>query len=138
MNLTIIKRQSGFTLLELLIVIVIIGVLAILTIPNLVSGPQRGRDAQRKTDIRNIKTALETYYNDNYAYPQAPSWKTDLSNSSTTPYMKNVPQDPKTKNDYAYAPNCSPTCTDYTLSADLENKKDSQAPGGTFTETSNN
>jgi type II secretion system protein G len=125
MRKQLIKNQKGFTLLELLIVIVIIGILAVLIIPNLVSGPQRARDSQRKSDLRNIKTALETYYNDNNQYPNT-SWKTDLS-SGTAPYMKTIPQDPKTQADYSYTPTCTTTCTDYKLSTTFENKGDSQA-----------
>ena len=128
----LLKKQSGFTLLELLIVIVIIGILAVLIIPNLASGPQRARDAQRKSDLRNIKTALETYYNDTNSYPGGGSWKTDLTGGAT-PYMKTVPQDPKSKSDYTYATTpvaCTTgSCTSYTLTATLENQKDSQATG---------
>lgn len=136
----LLKKQSGFTLLELLIVVVIIGILAVLIIPNLASGPQRARDSQRKSDLRNIKTALETYYNDNNSYPTAggtscvPDAAACLGTvltSGSTPYMKTVPKDPKGGQNYAYAPtpaSCGAgACTSYTLTATLENTKDPQA-----------
>lgn len=72
--------QKGFTIVELLIVIVVIGILAALVL-NTFSGVQkRARDTQRQTDINAIATQLEVYYNDNGAYPliatvDAPSLK---------------------------------------------------------------
>lgn len=72
--------QKGFTIVELLIVIVVIGILAALVL-NTFSGVQkRARDTQRQTDINAIATQLEVYYNDNGGYPliatvDAPSLK---------------------------------------------------------------
>lgn len=86
--------------------------------------PENGRDAQRKSDLRNIKTALESYYNDNVTYPSRNNWTTELTKGGS-PYMKTVPKDPKTGQDYIYnaMPN-SPPFTSYTLKATLENKND--------------
>lgn len=66
---TIKKMQSGFTIIELLIVIAVIAVLALLTINNYVGVQAKGRDATRLSDINNIKDKLEEYYNDNNGYP---------------------------------------------------------------------
>ena len=129
----LLKKQEGFTLLELLIVIVIIGILAVLIVPNLASGPQRARDSQRKSDLRNIKTALETYYNDKNGYPAAATVGADLTNGGT--YLKALPADPKTKAAYTYTPaptSCaSGACTSYVLQATLENTKDGDIKTGT-------
>ncbi len=154
----LLKKQDGFTLLELLIVIVIIGILAVLIIPNLASGPARARDAQRKSDLRNVKTALETYYNDNNSYPTAnPGGGSAAScviagnstcigaalSSGTTPYMKTVPSDPKNTGSYVYTylptpSGCSTACVSYSMTATLENTKDPQATNGVYTVNSAN
>jgi type IV pilus assembly protein PilA len=129
----LLKKQEGFTLLELLIVIVIIGILAVLIVPNLASGPQRARDAQRKSDLRNVKTALETYYNDKNGYPASGTISDDLTTGGT--YLKALPTDPKTKANYTYTPSpdgcASGACTSYVLQATLENTKDGEIKAGT-------
>jgi type II secretion system protein G len=131
----LLKKQSGFTLLELLIVIIIIGILALIIVPGLASGPKRARDAQRKADLRGVRNALETYYNDNNAYPAG-----DYSGLSTylvNTYIQTLPQDPKNSGTYVYSYTPSPSgcaagaCSSYVMTSHLENTKDSQIKSGT-------
>ena len=65
-------KQSGFTIVELLVVIVIIGILAALALNTFGSAPARARDTTRKTDINSVATQLEAYYVDNSNYPAGP------------------------------------------------------------------
>lgn len=65
------QRQSGFTIVELLIVIVIIGILATLVIVTFSGVQQRARDAERKTDINAVAGQLEAFYASNGYYPPA-------------------------------------------------------------------
>lgn len=65
------QRQSGFTIVELLIVIVIIGILATLVIVTFSGVQQRARDSERKTDINAIAGQLEAFYATNGFYPPA-------------------------------------------------------------------
>jgi type II secretion system protein G len=116
----IIKKEGGFTLLELLIVIVIIGILALLIIPNITSAPKKARDTQRKTDLRAIQKGMEEYFTSNNAYPTATS---DLS-AGTTPIMKTIPTDPKNSGVYVYTYTNGTPAGGYTLKACLENSGD--------------
>ncbi|PJE64729.1 MAG: hypothetical protein COU90_00455 [Candidatus Ryanbacteria bacterium CG10_big_fil_rev_8_21_14_0_10_43_42] len=61
--------KKGFTLIELLVVISIIGLLASVVLASLNTARSRARDARRMTDMRQIQTALELYFNDNGVYP---------------------------------------------------------------------
>lgn len=61
--------QKGFTIVELLIVIVIIGILAALVLNTFADSQKRARDTQRTTDVSALATQLEVYYNDHGAYP---------------------------------------------------------------------
>jgi prepilin-type N-terminal cleavage/methylation domain-containing protein len=73
--------QRGFTIVELLIVIVVIGILAALVL-NTFSGVQRrARDTERQTDVNSVATQLEVYFNDKGQYPtlanlQSDAWAT--------------------------------------------------------------
>lgn len=74
---------SGFTLIELLIVIAIIGILSTLLMANFIGVRQRARDAQRKSDIRQLQAALELYRADTGQYP-AGGTTTSLNSTACT------------------------------------------------------
>lgn len=63
------SEQKGFTIVELLIVIVVIGILAALVLNTFAGVQQRARDTERQTDVTALATQLEVYYNDNGTYP---------------------------------------------------------------------
>jgi prepilin-type N-terminal cleavage/methylation domain-containing protein len=62
-------QQKGFTIVELLIVIAVIGILAALVLNTFVGVQARARDTDRQNDINTIATQLEVYYNDEGKYP---------------------------------------------------------------------
>lgn len=64
-------NKKGFTLIELLVVIAIIGLLSTLAVVALNSARLKSRDAKRVSDIKQIQTSLELYFNDQNAYPTA-------------------------------------------------------------------
>jgi type II secretion system protein G len=110
-------NQKGFTIIELLVVIVIIGILVALALPNLFSAQARGRDSDRKNELKNLQQKLETHYGDNDAYPAALA---DLSPAPTA----DETTDPKGVA-YVYTP--AADSQSFTLSADLENDDDKDA-----------
>ena len=69
MQKTFKKVQQGFTIIELLIVIAIIGILAGLVLNNFQGAQAKARDVQRKADINAIHGKLEEFYNNNNGYP---------------------------------------------------------------------
>ena len=133
------KTAQAFTLIEMLVVISIIGILATLVAANLNSARSRARDAERKSDLKNIGTALRIYYNDATRYPasdgsnkikacdpgalSACTWGSEWSIGETV-YMQTMPIDPLSPaQDYLYTQDPGDTDT-YTLQACLENKSD--------------
>lgn len=79
------RSRRGFTLIELIVVISIIGVLSTLIINNLNDARARARDTKRKQELSSLKTALRLYYNDYQTYP------VNLDDFSTD-YMKQLPE----------------------------------------------
>lgn len=94
--------QAGFTLIELMVVLVIIGVLAALIVPNVLDRADDARATAAKTDVNNLMQALKLYKLDNQRYPTGeqglqalvarptaapipPNWK---------PYVEKLPNDP--------------------------------------------
>ncbi len=101
------KKQKGFTLIELLVVIAIIGLLSTLAVISLNNARQKARDARRVSDIKQVQTALELYYNDMNGYPATTANPSGMSICGTgngivtsgscgtaTVYMNLVPSNP--------------------------------------------
>src|SRR5882762_5143552 len=63
------NKSKGFTIVELLIVIVVIGILATLVIVTFTGIQQKARDSKRKTDLGAVQASLESYYSSNNTYP---------------------------------------------------------------------
>lgn len=63
------RKQSGFTIVELLIVIVVIGILAAIVITTFTGVQKKGRDADRKSDINSLYSQVEVYFAENSRYP---------------------------------------------------------------------
>jgi len=82
--------QSGFTLMEVLIVVVIISILAITVVPQFLDAPDQARVSATNADIKNIETALNMYKLDNYQYPStAQGLQALVQKPSGTPEAKN-------------------------------------------------
>ena len=62
-------RQSGFTLIEIMVVVVILAVLGALVVPKILENVDKARVTRAQSDIRAIQTALDTYRLDNFKYP---------------------------------------------------------------------
>ena len=120
------SSRKGFTLIELLVAISIIGVLSSFLLANFVGIRQRARDGVRKSDLRQIQSALELYRSDKGIYPTSPLPLCGLSvqDSSKPPvvYMQKIPCDPSSGAVYTYSSNG----TTYSITACLENANDSQ------------
>lgn len=118
-------HQEGFTLIELLIVIAIIGILTTLLMVNFIGIRQRARDAERKSDLRQIQAALELYRADTGTYPSSPlpACGAALTNNGTN-YMTKIPCDPLNSGEFIYS--YTSTGTTYDIFACLENVNDSQ------------
>ncbi|MDO9225128.1 MAG: type II secretion system major pseudopilin GspG [Pseudomonadota bacterium] len=97
-------RSSGFTLLEIMIVVVILGVLAALVVPKVMSRPDEARQVAAKQDISSLSQALKLYRLDNFRYPSTEQGLTALVTRPTSEplppnwkgggYLDRLPKDP--------------------------------------------
>lgn len=141
------RKEKGFTIVELLIVIVVIGILAALVITTFSGVQRRARNTERETDVKSIHGQVEAFYAQTGRYPsladmQDNSWvQTNLRGldvgALTAPNStgNNMVGSGAATNNYMYVTTpttcdsteggATPDCTDYTLTATLEG-------GGTF------
>ncbi len=98
------RRQGGFTLIEIMVVVVILGILAAFVVPNIMDKPDEARIVKAKQDIRALESALSMYKLDNFYYPSTqqgleamvskPSGEPEPRNYKTGGYIKSLPKDP--------------------------------------------
>jgi general secretion pathway protein G len=98
------RAQRGFTLIEIMVVVVIIGVLGAIVVPQFMSRPDQAKVTAAKIDIQAIATALEMYRLDNFHYPSTQQGLEALSkrpagapaarNWNAQGYLKSLPVDP--------------------------------------------
>jgi general secretion pathway protein G len=97
------RYQDGFTLIELMVVILIIGLLATIVVQNLRNATDRAKRVKAQADISQIKSALDRYYLDAGSYPTSDQGLPALISSPTTgndpkdwggPYIERIPPDP--------------------------------------------
>jgi len=128
------RRQSGFTLIEVMVVVAILAILAAVVVPRVMDEPAKARRAKVQQDIRAIESALDLYKLDNYRYPTTdqglealvspPSSGPEPENYKDGGYLRKLPEDPW-GNPYRYLrPGEHGEFDVYSLGAD-------GAPGGT-------
>jgi prepilin-type N-terminal cleavage/methylation domain-containing protein len=131
------KRIQGFTLIELLVVIAITGILIGLSLFGIQGARESARDANRKSDLEQIRSGLEIYKSDCGIYPDPVSYEVDSplhgyqttgSCLTTNEYISEVPSDPVASQKYFYG-----KISDYryVLCAALEHVPTTNVPTGT-------
>src|SRR5215813_7962492 len=106
------SQMSGFTLLELLVVMTIIGILAAIAVPALRDSPQRARESALREDLFTMRSVIDQYHGDKGAYPA------DLQTLVAAGYLRKIPVDPMTKSAETWVTALEEVSTDAASSTD--------------------
>jgi len=119
------KKNSGFTLIEILIAFAILTLLALMGFMAWQNQAARARDARRKADIKRLNIAFEDYYADDSCYPPA-DILTNCGGDELKTYLDGpIPCDPLTHTPYCYIYDSeAPVCQEFRILASLENASD--------------
>ena len=107
---TTVSKQAGFTLIEVMVVVVILGILAAILVPKVMDRPDQARKIKAKQDIRALEGALNLYKLDNFVYPTTDQGLEALVEKPSSPeppnwkeggYVDRLPKDPWNQ-DYLY------------------------------------
>lgn len=140
------KRLHAFTLLELLLVIAVIAILSMFALSTGRESLKRGRDTQRKSDIKNVAAALEIFYSNYGVYPASDGFGnilacpyssvtssgtlcvwgiSEFSDNQGTIYFNRLPVDPDASQNYFYEPSLDQDS--FAIYADLEVEYDADS-----------
>ncbi len=120
-------RQSGFTLIEIMVVVVILGILAALVAPQVIGNVSEARITAAKSDIRNLQNSLEMFRLHSFRYPSTDEGLEALVNAPVSadaadrwkgPYLTKVPNDPWGRPYLYLAPGTHAEIDVYTLGRD--------------------
>ena len=100
------KDEGGFTLVELMIVMTIIGILASIAIPSYIRSVQKAKEAVLREDLHTLRTAIDSYTVDKEKAPQS------LDDLVQAGYLKAIPNDPMTSRNDTWITSESDTMTD--------------------------
>ncbi len=122
------SSQRGFTILEVMVVVVILGILAAVVVPRVMDRPDAARVTKAKLDLRAIEEALNQYKLDNFVYPstdqglealvQKPSGSPEAPNWKRDGYLARLPKDPWGRHYQYISPGSHGAIDIYTLGAD--------------------
>jgi len=129
-QMVILRKQSGFTLIEIMVVVIILGILAAIVVPKVMSRPDDARIVKAKSDLRALEGALNLYKLDNFVYPstdqglealsQKPGGTPEPRNWKDGGYVDRLPKDPWDQPYLYLSPGVQGVIDIYSLGADAQ------------------